>query len=78
MRAAVAIFLVLLVAGCPRPRRHTLVPSVPTSGDAQARDRFLEARERFLDLIRAHESAADTISAPALARGGLVRGCDGQ
>jgi ABC-type branched-subunit amino acid transport system substrate-binding protein len=37
-----------LLAACPRPRRHTLVPSVPTSGDAEARRRFVEARERFL------------------------------
>src|SRR5438046_177947 len=39
--------LVALVAGCPK-KRHTLVPSVPTNGDAQARDRFLDAREKFL------------------------------
>ena len=39
--------LIALVAGCPK-KRHTLVPSVPTSGDAQARERFLEARARFL------------------------------
>lgn len=49
-RSTVAILLlfVLLLTGCPRQRRRTLVPSVPTSGDAVARDRFLEARERFL------------------------------
>ncbi|MBZ0238712.1 MAG: hypothetical protein K8M05_40755, partial [Deltaproteobacteria bacterium] len=39
--------LIALVAGCPK-KRHTLVPSVPTNGDVQARERFLEARARFL------------------------------
>lgn len=47
-RLAVTLSVLVLLAGCPKPRRHTLVPSVPTSGDAAARDRFLEARERFL------------------------------
>jgi ABC-type branched-subunit amino acid transport system substrate-binding protein len=47
-RSVFMIFLLIGLVGCPKPRRHTLVPSVPTSGDANARDRFLEARERFL------------------------------
>jgi len=48
MRSALIIAMAVLLAACPRPRRHTLVPSVPTSGDAEARRRFVEARERFL------------------------------
>ena len=51
-RSTVAVFwalaLVLVLTGCPKQRRRTLVPNVPTSGDAEARDRFLVARERFL------------------------------
>lgn len=39
--------LVLALAGCPRSTRRTLVPSVPTTGDASARQRFLAAREAF-------------------------------
>lgn len=35
------------VTGCPRASRRTLVPSVPTSGDAAARSRFLEAKNDF-------------------------------
>ncbi|HUQ04868.1 MAG TPA: penicillin-binding protein activator [Kofleriaceae bacterium] len=46
-RIVTLLCLIALVAGCPK-KRHTLVPSVPTNGDAQARDRFLEARARFL------------------------------
>jgi len=42
------IALVLLLAGCPRQTRKTLVPDVPQHGDAQARSRFLEAKSRFL------------------------------
>ena len=39
-------------AGCPRSTRRTLVPhaeplAVPSTGDAQARARFLDARSRF-------------------------------
>lgn len=43
-----ALTIVLAVAGCPKPTRRTLVPELPSSGDAQARDRFAEARARFL------------------------------
>lgn len=39
--------LVLALAGCSRSTRRTLVPSVPTTGDATARQRFLAAREEF-------------------------------
>ncbi|MDQ3367174.1 MAG: hypothetical protein M3680_17260, partial [Myxococcota bacterium] len=46
-RAYVLLFVVLL-AGCPRGTRKTLVPDVPQSGDAQARNRFQEARSKFL------------------------------
>lgn len=42
----IALTIVLAVAGCPKPRR-TLVPELPTSGDAAGRDRFAEARARF-------------------------------
>src|SRR5262245_55309550 len=40
--------IVLAVGGFPKPTRRTLVPDVPTSGDPAARDRFSEARARFL------------------------------
>jgi ABC-type branched-subunit amino acid transport system substrate-binding protein len=42
------IALILLLAGCPRGTRKTLVPDVPQHGDSQARSRFLEAKSRFL------------------------------
>jgi branched-chain amino acid transport system substrate-binding protein len=43
-------FFVLLVAlaACPRQTRKTLVPDVPTNGNAVARDRFAEAKAKFL------------------------------
>lgn len=47
-RLLTVLLLILVVAGCPRPKRRTLVPNVPTSGDVSARERFVEARERFL------------------------------
>jgi branched-chain amino acid transport system substrate-binding protein len=38
----------MLLSGCPRQaKRRTLVPGVPTSGDATARARFQEAKSRF-------------------------------
>jgi branched-chain amino acid transport system substrate-binding protein len=46
-----AVFLtcLLVLAACPgRQTRHTLVPDVPTSGDATARTRFQDARAKFL------------------------------
>jgi ABC-type branched-subunit amino acid transport system substrate-binding protein len=58
-RSVFVIFLLLGLVACPRPRRHTLVPSVPTSGDAGARQRFLEARERFLRDGSGQEEFAD-------------------
>lgn len=42
------IMLILVLAGCPRQTRKTLVPDVPQHGSAQARSRFLEAKSRFL------------------------------
>jgi hypothetical protein len=48
--AARAVFLALLVvlAACPaRQTRRTLVPDVPTTGDASARSRFQTARTVF-------------------------------
>ncbi|MCL4228137.1 MAG: penicillin-binding protein activator [Myxococcales bacterium] len=47
LRIVALVALLALVAGCPK-KRHTLVPSVPTHGDAAARERFLEARARFV------------------------------
>jgi len=48
MRVLLILALCLAAAGCPRHARKTLVPSVPTDGDPQARAKFLEAREQFL------------------------------
>ncbi|MGE0869716.1 MAG: penicillin-binding protein activator [Kofleriaceae bacterium] len=44
------VALVLLVSGCPRQTRKTLVPvpDAPSSGSVEARSRFQEARARFL------------------------------
>ena len=44
---AIVLALVLLAA-CPRGTRQTLVPDVPQNGDVRARNRFSEARARFL------------------------------
>lgn len=41
--------LLVVLAGCPRGTRRTLVPDVPQTGDAQARSRFAEARSKFLN-----------------------------
>ena len=52
MRIALrTVFLawILVLAACPgRQTRRTLVPDVPTSGDAGARTRFQDARVKFL------------------------------
>ncbi|MGE0395691.1 MAG: penicillin-binding protein activator [Kofleriaceae bacterium] len=50
MFARVVGLFVLLVAfaACPRQTRKTLVPDVPTTGNAAARDRFAEAKAKFL------------------------------
>lgn len=49
MKQVIALLLVLIaMAGCPRSTRKTLVPDVPKHGDAQARNRFLEAKSAFL------------------------------
>lgn len=42
------LLLLLLLAACPHGHRHTLVPDVPTSGNATARARFQDARAKFL------------------------------
>ncbi len=47
MRFAFVLAAAVLVAGCPRHVRHTLVPSVPENGDAHARKRYEEARAKF-------------------------------
>ena len=40
---------ILVLAACPgRQTRRTLVPDVPTGGDAEARSRFQDARAKFL------------------------------
>lgn len=72
--------LLLALAGCPKPTRRTLVPDVPTSGDAAARTRFSEARARFLraggqaDEFRAiaTEYAGDPIEPFALLYAGMA------
>ena len=47
-RLLFAACLVISLAGCPaRQTRRTLVPDVPTSGDATARHRFQDARSQF-------------------------------
>lgn len=48
LRAAFLAWI-LVLAACPgRQTRRTLVPDVPTSGDAEARVRFQDARAKFL------------------------------
>ncbi|MBK9031762.1 MAG: penicillin-binding protein activator [Myxococcales bacterium] len=47
-RALALVVACLVLAGCPKSTRRTLVPQVPTTGDAAARQRFLAAREEFL------------------------------
>jgi ABC-type branched-subunit amino acid transport system substrate-binding protein len=42
------LVLVLALTGCPGSRRKPLVPDYPRNGDAQARNRFQEARAQFL------------------------------
>lgn len=45
----VALLTTLLaLAGCPRGTRKTLVPDLPSSGDPEAKDRFVSARTAFL------------------------------
>ncbi|HEY0191135.1 MAG TPA: penicillin-binding protein activator [Kofleriaceae bacterium] len=47
-RLVLAACLALVLAACPgRQTRRTLVPDVPTSGDATARHRFQDARSQF-------------------------------
>lgn len=48
VKHALIALLLLVLAACPRQTRKTLVPDVPQHGDAQARSRFLEAKNRFL------------------------------
>jgi len=45
VRAAAILVVAALLAACPKQHRRTLVPDVPTSGDATARQRFLAARD---------------------------------
>jgi len=46
VRFAFIALALVLATGCPRTRK-TLVPAIPTTGDATARARFQEARARF-------------------------------
>lgn len=54
--AAGIIALVMVSSGCPKAKRRTLVPDVPTSGDRDARARFQEAKSDF-ERDRAHNAA---------------------
>jgi ABC-type branched-subunit amino acid transport system substrate-binding protein len=50
-RPALLLALVMMLVsltGCPRNTRRTLVPDLPSSGDPQAKDRFISARATFL------------------------------
>jgi ABC-type branched-subunit amino acid transport system substrate-binding protein len=42
------LLVLVLVAACHHGTRHTLVPDVPTTGNATARSRFEDARAKFL------------------------------
>lgn len=42
------LMLLGTLTGCPRGTRKTLVPDLPTSGDPEAKDRFIAARATFL------------------------------
>jgi ABC-type branched-subunit amino acid transport system substrate-binding protein/predicted negative regulator of RcsB-dependent stress response len=46
--ALVLVALLLGLTGCPRGTRKTLVPELPSSGDPEAKDRFVSARASFL------------------------------
>ena len=48
VKHALIALALLVLAACPRQTRKTLVPDVPATGDAQARSRFMEAKNRFL------------------------------
>lgn len=48
LRWAILVLVALALAGCPKQKRRTLVPDVPTSGDTSARTRFIAARDAFL------------------------------
>lgn len=48
MKHFLIVLALVFTAGCPRGTRKTLTPDVPSSGDAHARSRFLEAKSRFL------------------------------
>ena len=47
-RVLTLAFAVVALAACPRHTRKTLVPDVPTTGSAQARTRFADAKAKFL------------------------------
>ena len=53
---------VLVVAACHTGTRKTLVPDVPTTGDPEARNRFLEAKAKFLEDARTSSSEFERIA----------------
>jgi ABC-type branched-subunit amino acid transport system substrate-binding protein len=49
LRGLFLAWWIAVLAACPgRQTRRTLVPDIPTSGDAEARSRFQDARAKFL------------------------------
>lgn len=46
-RVLLILVLATAIAGCPRSKRRTLTPEVPTSGEPEARKRFEQARSDF-------------------------------
>ena len=79
-RVLALLALAAVLAGCPKATRRTLVPQVPTTGDAAARQRFLAARDEFLqrggqvDEFRAiaSEYAGDPVEPFALLYAGIA------
>jgi ABC-type branched-subunit amino acid transport system substrate-binding protein len=54
--------MALAAAGCHTGTRKTLVPDVPANGDPQARDRFLEAKAKFLEDSRTSAAEFERIA----------------
>jgi branched-chain amino acid transport system substrate-binding protein len=57
-----AVLALALFAACHTGTRKTLVPEVPTNGDPQARDRFLEAKAKFLEDSRTSAAEFERIA----------------
>ena len=47
LRVGLILLLSVAVAGCPRNKRRTITPEVPTTGEPEARKRFEQARADF-------------------------------